>query len=74
MTTLAQGDLPKDIEVLRTLVRHNRVDVAGGLYPCAGVYAVVEASGRPEPATACPPPDASRRFRRVRHSNVTSPR
>ena len=45
MTTLAQGDLPKDNEILRTLVRHNRLDVAGGLYPCAGVYAVVEAAG-----------------------------
>ena len=45
MTTLAQDDLPKDNEILRTLVRHNRLDVAGGLYPCAGVYAVVEAAG-----------------------------
>lgn len=45
MTTLAQDDLPKDTEVLRTLVRHNRLDVAGGLYPCAGVYAIVEAAG-----------------------------
>jgi uncharacterized protein YcbX len=46
MTTMAQGELPKDTEVLRTLVRHNRIDVAGGLYPCAGVYATVEAPGR----------------------------
>jgi uncharacterized protein YcbX len=45
MTTLAQDDLPKDTEILRTLVRHNRLDVAGGRYPCAGVYAVVEAAG-----------------------------
>jgi uncharacterized protein len=45
MTTMAQGDLPKDTEVLRTLVRHNRIDVAGGMYPCAGVYATVEAPG-----------------------------
>jgi uncharacterized protein YcbX len=45
MTTLAQGDLPKDNEILKTLVRHNRLDVAGGLYPCAGVYAVVESTG-----------------------------
>ncbi len=45
MTTLAQGDLPKDTEILRTLVRHNQVEVAGGLYPCAGVYAVVTAMG-----------------------------
>jgi uncharacterized protein YcbX len=45
MTTLAQDDLPKDTEILRALVRHNRLEVAGGLYPCAGVYAVVEAAG-----------------------------
>ena len=45
MTTLAQDDLRKDTEILRTLVRHNRLEVAGGRYPCAGVYAVVEAPG-----------------------------
>jgi uncharacterized protein YcbX len=45
MTTLAQDELPKDIEVLRTLVRQNRIDVAGALYPCAGVYAIVESAG-----------------------------
>jgi uncharacterized protein len=46
MTTLAQGDLPRDSDVLRTLVRHNRLQVGGGgLYPCAGVYAVIEAPG-----------------------------
>jgi hypothetical protein len=37
MTTLAQEDLPRGLDVLRTLVRHNRLDVAGGPYPCAGV-------------------------------------
>lgn len=46
MTTLAQGDLPKDIDILRTLTRHNRVQVGGGgQFPCAGAYAVVESSG-----------------------------
>jgi uncharacterized protein YcbX len=46
MTTLAQEELPKDTDVLRTLTRHNRVQVgAAGLFPCAGVYAVVAASG-----------------------------
>jgi hypothetical protein len=27
------------------LVRHNRIDLAGALYPCAGVYAGAEATG-----------------------------
>ena len=46
MTTVAQEDLPRDPQVLRTLAQHNRIDVAGaGLYPCAGVYAVAESSG-----------------------------
>ena len=46
MTTLAQDDLPKDTDVLRTLVRHNRIQVGDlGQMPCAGVYAVVAASG-----------------------------
>lgn len=46
MTTLAQDDLPKDTDVLRTLTRHNMVQVGdGGNYPCAGVYAVVEDHG-----------------------------
>jgi uncharacterized protein len=46
MTTLAQEELPKDSDVLRTLTRYNRVQVAGaGRFPCAGVYAVVETPG-----------------------------
>jgi uncharacterized protein YcbX len=46
MPTLAQPDLPADKQVMKTLVEHNRLDVAGGgLYPCAGVYAIVEATG-----------------------------
>jgi hypothetical protein len=45
MTTLAQDELPKDPEVLRTLARENRLEVAGGRYPCAGVYAVVASDG-----------------------------
>ena len=48
MTTLAQDDLPKDTEILRTVARHNHLEVAGDLHPCAGVYAVVDAGG---PAT-----------------------
>jgi len=46
MTTLAQDDLPGDTDVLRTLVRHNKVQVgAAGQFPCAGAYAVVGAGG-----------------------------
>ncbi|MGH9035274.1 MAG: MOSC domain-containing protein [Acidimicrobiia bacterium] len=45
MTTLAQDELPKDPGVLRTLARENKLEVAGGLYPCAGVYAVVASGG-----------------------------
>jgi MOSC domain-containing protein len=49
MTTLAQDELPKDNEVLRTLARQNRLDVAGRLYPCAEVYATVESTGTIRP-------------------------
>jgi uncharacterized protein len=46
MTTLAQEDLPQDTDVLRALVRHNRVQLPGlGQYPCAGAYAVVTNQG-----------------------------
>ena len=46
MTTLAQDDLPGDTEVLRALVRHNRLELGPmGHYPCAGVYAVVATPG-----------------------------
>lgn len=46
MPTLAQGDLPQDVDVMRALVRHNRVQVGPGrMLPCAGVYAVVETPG-----------------------------
>ena len=46
MTTLAQEELPRDTDILRTLVRHNRIQVGdAGRFPCAGAYAVVHASG-----------------------------
>ena len=46
MTTLAQDELPRDNEVLRTLVKHNRLPIGdSGAFPCAGVYAVVTAPG-----------------------------
>ena len=47
MTTLAQGDLPRDDGVLRAVARHNRVDLPGlGTWSCVGAYAVVDRSGR----------------------------
>ena len=47
MTTLAQADLPHEPDVLRTLARHNRIQVGpAGRSPCAGVYAAVTAAGR----------------------------
>ncbi len=47
MTTLAQHDRPRDPGILRTIARHNRVDIMGrGLYPCAGVYAVATSPGQ----------------------------
>jgi hypothetical protein len=45
MPSLAQEDLPRDPRILKALARHNRMDVAGAMYPCAGVYAVAEAAG-----------------------------
>jgi MOSC domain-containing protein len=45
MPSLAQEDLPRDPRVLKALAHHNRLDVGGALYPCAGVYAVAEATG-----------------------------
>lgn len=46
MTTVAQEGLDRDPSILKALAKHNRIDVAGGgLYPCAGVYAVVASPG-----------------------------
>jgi uncharacterized protein YcbX len=45
MPSLAQEDLPRDPKILKALARHNRLDVAGMRYPCAGVYAVAEDTG-----------------------------
>ena len=45
MPSLAQEDLPKDSGILKALARHNRIEIAGALYPCAGVYAVAESTG-----------------------------
>jgi uncharacterized protein YcbX len=47
MTTLAQGELPRDNEVLRSVARHNRVEIPGlGTWACVGAYAVVTTPGR----------------------------
>jgi uncharacterized protein YcbX len=46
MVTLGQQGLPADADVLRTLARHNRLDVLGtGRYACLGVYASVVTAG-----------------------------
>jgi uncharacterized protein YcbX len=46
MTTLAQGDLPRDADTLRAVAKHNRVEIPGlGTWACAGAYADVTASG-----------------------------
>ncbi len=45
MPSLAQEDLPRDPQILKALAKHNRLDVGGALYPCAGVYAVAETAG-----------------------------
>jgi hypothetical protein len=47
MTTLPQGDLPRDNEVLRTVTRHNRIEIPGlGTWSCVGAYAAVTTPGR----------------------------
>jgi len=47
MVTLAQQELGEDANLLRTLAKHNRLDVLGtGLYACLGVYASVAKAGR----------------------------
>jgi uncharacterized protein YcbX len=47
MTTLAQGDLPRDNEVLRTVSRHNRIEIPGlGTWSCVGAYATVAEPGQ----------------------------
>ncbi len=46
MTTLAQGELPHDNDVLRTVSRHNRIEIPGlGTWSCVGAYAAVTAPG-----------------------------
>ncbi len=47
MTTLAQGDLPRDADTLRAVAKHNRIEIPqiGGVWACAGVYADVTEPG-----------------------------
>lgn len=47
VTTLAQGDLPQDPHVLRTITTKNAIDVfsTGTKYPCVGIYADVVQAG-----------------------------
>jgi MOSC domain-containing protein len=46
MTILAQPDLPRDPAILKTIAKHNRLDIADGApYPCAGVYALPRSPG-----------------------------
>lgn len=49
MTTLAQEDLPEDRDTLRTVAKHNRVQIekpeVAGRWACAGIYADVTADG-----------------------------
>ena len=46
MTTLAQGDLPRDNEVLRAVSSLNRLEIPGlGTWSCVGAYAAVAEPG-----------------------------
>jgi len=47
ITTLPQGELPADRDVLRTITATNSVDalLTGTMYPCVGVYADVLVAG-----------------------------
>jgi uncharacterized protein YcbX len=46
MTTLPQGDLPRDPLILRTMAEHNRQEIPGaGVYACAGALASISAEG-----------------------------
>lgn len=47
MTTLAQSDLPRDADILRTAAKHNRIEIpqVGGVWACTGVYADVTGDG-----------------------------
>lgn len=53
--TLAQRDVPKEPQVLRTIAEHNRLPVPlldGEVLPCAGVYGFVVTGGTVRPGDA----------------------
>ena len=59
MTTVAQGELPRDLAVLKTLARHNRIETAGlGNFACLGIYAEVAVPDGSRSATLSPCSDA----------------
>jgi uncharacterized protein YcbX len=63
MTTVAQEGLERDPQILKALAQHNRLDFAGaGLYPCAGVYAVVASSGTIRTGDPVTPAELEARF------------
>ena len=45
MPSLAQEGLARDPRILKAIAAHNRIDMDGLRYPCAGVYAVADATG-----------------------------
>jgi hypothetical protein len=45
MTTLAREELEQDRRSLQAIARHNRLEIFGGRWACAGVYATVTRSG-----------------------------
>jgi uncharacterized protein YcbX len=54
MTTLAQGDLPRDADTLRAIAKHNRLPIPDmGTWACAGVYADVAEGGELSVGDTC---------------------
>ena len=45
MTTLAREELEQDRRSLQAIARHNRLEIFGGRWACAGVYATVTEAG-----------------------------
>ncbi|MEP2990071.1 MAG: MOSC N-terminal beta barrel domain-containing protein [Parasphingorhabdus sp.] len=53
VTTLPQDGLPQDVEVIRQLVKNNRLDIGGSQFPCAGVYAMPVSGGKISVGSQC---------------------